>query len=60
LLIGLSLINTLEVSTAILEGNPANGRFLLEIYLVIALFYWIVSFSLSRLGAGAERSYGPH
>ena len=57
LLLGLSLINTLEVATAILEGRPSNGQFLLEIYLIIALFYWIVSFSLSRLGARLETSY---
>jgi len=56
LLIGLSLINTLEISTAILEGNPANGQYLLEIYLIIAFFYWIVSFALSRLGTHIERS----
>ncbi|MCG8481476.1 MAG: amino acid ABC transporter permease [Spirochaetales bacterium] len=57
LLLGLSLINTLEVATAILEGRPSNGQFLLEIYLIIALFYWIMSFSLSRLGARLETSY---
>ena len=57
LLLGLSLINTLEVATAILEGRPANGAFLLEIYLIIALFYWLVSFLLSRLGRYLERSF---
>ncbi len=56
LLIALSLINTLEVSSAILEGDPSNGQYLLEIYLIIALFYWIVSFALSRLGTHIERS----
>lgn len=57
LLLGLSLINTLEVSTAILEGRPSNGQFLLEIYLIIAFFYWVVSFSLSRFGAYLEKSF---
>lgn len=56
LLIGLTLINTLEVATAILEGRPSNGQFLLEIYLVIALFYWLISFVLSRLGKSIEAS----
>ena len=56
LLLGLTLINTLEVATAILEGKPSNGEFLLEIYLIIALFYWVVSFVLSRIGRNLEKT----
>lgn len=56
LLLGLTLINTLEVATAILEGKPSNGEFLLEIYLIIALFYWFVSFVLSRIGRNLEKT----
>ena len=60
LLLTLTLLNTLEISTSILEraseitGIPNSG-FFLEVYIVIAFLYWIVSFVLSRMGKRAEQ-----
>ena len=60
LLLALTLINTLEISTAILEGvspttGASNSGFFLEVYLVVGFLYWIISFILSRMGKRTEK-----
>ena len=56
LLAAISLINTLEKAKKILAGQTdiADGAFF-EIYIIVGLIYWSVSFMLSRLGATAEQ-----
>ena len=59
LLAAISLVNTLEKAKKILGGQTdiADGAFF-EIYLVVALIYWLVSYVLSRLGGAAEARLG--
>ena len=59
LLAAISLVNTLEKAKKILGGQTdiAEGAFF-EIYIVVALIYWIVSYVLSRLGGAAEARLG--
>ena len=59
LLAAISLVNMLEKAKKILGGQTdiAEGAFF-EIYLVVALIYWIVSYVLSRLGGAAEARLG--
>ena len=59
LLAAISLVNTLEKSKKILGGQTdiAEGAFF-EIYIVVGLIYWAVSYLLSRLGAAAEARLG--
>ena len=59
LLAAISLVNTLEKSKKILGGQTdiAEGAFF-EIYIVVALIYWIVSYLLSKLGDTAESRLG--
>ena len=56
LLAAISLINTLEKAKKILAGQTdiADGAFF-EIYIVVGLVYWSVSYMLSRLGGAAEK-----
>ena len=56
LLAAISLINTLEKAKKILAGQTdiADGAFF-EIYIVVGLIYWSVSYVLSRLGGAAEK-----
>ena len=55
LLAAISLVNTLEKAKKVLGGQTdiAEGAFF-EIYIVVGLVYWVVSYSLSRLGGVAE------
>ena len=55
LLAAISLVNTLEKSRKVLGGQTdiAEGAFF-EIYLIVALIYWVISYMLSRLGETAE------
>ena len=55
LLAAISLVNTLEKAKKVLGGQTdiAEGAFF-EIYIVVGLIYWVVSYSLSRLGGVAE------
>ena len=55
LLAAISLVNTLEKAKKILGGQTdiAEGAFF-EIYIVVGLIYWLVSYLLSRLGRAAE------
>ncbi len=59
LLAAISLVNTLEKSKKILSGQTdiADGAFF-EIYIVVALIYWVVSYLLSKLGSAAESRLG--
>ncbi len=59
LLAAISLINTLEQAKKILAGQTdiADGAFF-EIYIVVGLIYWSVSYILSRLGGAAEKRLG--
>ncbi len=59
LLAAISLINTLEQAKKILAGQTdiADGAFF-EIYIVVGLIYWSVSYMLSRLGGAAEKRLG--
>ncbi len=59
LLAAISLVNTLEKAKKILGGQPdiAEGAFF-EIYIVVGLIYWLVSYLLSRLGGAAETRLG--
>ena len=59
LLAAISLVNTLDKAKKVLGGQTdiAEGAFF-EIYLVVALIYWIVSYLLSRLGGAAEARLG--
>ena len=55
LLAAVSLVNTLEKAKKVLGGQTdiAEGAFF-EIYIVVGLVYWLVSYLLSRLGGAAE------
>ena len=59
LLAAISLVNTLEKSKKILSGQTdiAEGAFF-EIYVVVGLIYWVVSYLLSKLGSEAESRLG--
>ncbi|MDE2968717.1 MAG: amino acid ABC transporter permease [Chloroflexota bacterium] len=59
LLAAISLVNTLEKSKKILSGQTdiAEGAFF-EVYIVVGLIYWAVSYMLSRLGGAAEARLG--
>ena len=59
LLAAISLVNTLEKSKKILGGQTdiAEGAFF-EIYIVVGLIYWVVSYLLSKLGSAAESRLG--
>ena len=59
LLAAISLVNTLEKSKKILSGQTdiADGAFF-EVYIVVGLIYWAVSYMLSRLGGAAESRLG--
>ena len=59
LLAAISLVNTLEKSKKILSGQTdiAEGAFF-EIYIVVGLVYWVVSYLLSKLGSEAESRLG--
>ncbi len=59
LLAAISLVNTLEEAKKILGGQTdiAEGAFF-EIYIVVGLIYWLVSYLLSRLGGAAETRLG--
>ena len=59
LLAAISLVNTLEKSKKILSGQTdiADGAFF-EVYIVVGLIYWAVSYILSRLGGAAESRLG--
>ena len=59
LLVAISLLDVLGIIKAILANSSAitgeyNGNFLLELYVVVAFLFWIVSFILSRMGKRAE------
>ena len=55
LLAAISLVNTLDKAKKVLGGQTdiAEGSFF-EIYLVVGLIYWVVSYLLSRVGSAAE------
>ena len=55
LLAAVSLVNTLEKAKKVLGGQTdiAEGAFF-EIYIIVGLVYWLVSYLLSRLGGEAE------
>ena len=60
LLLVLTLLDVLKIGIALLEGESeitglSNSNYLLEIYVAIAFFFWIVSFALSRMGKRAEK-----
>ena len=59
LLAAISLANTLEKAKKILGGQTdiAEGAFF-EVYIVVGLIYWLVSYLLSRLGGAAETRLG--
>ena len=59
LLAAISLVNTLEKSKKVLASQTdiAEGAFF-EIYIVVGLVYWLVSYLLSRLGGAAEARLG--
>ncbi len=59
LLAAISLVNTLEKGKKILGGQTdiAEGAFF-EIYIIVGLLYWSVSYALSRLGGAAEKRLG--
>ena len=59
LLAAISLVNTLEKAKKVLAGQAdiAEGAFF-EVYLIVALIYWVVSYLLSRLGSAAEARLG--
>jgi general L-amino acid transport system permease protein len=59
LLAAISLVNTLDKAKKILGGQTdiAEGAFF-EIYIVVGLIYWLVSYLLSRLGGAAETRLG--
>lgn len=59
LLAAISLVNTLEKSKQILSGQAdiSDGAFF-EVYIVVGLIYWAVSYLLSRLGGAAESRLG--
>ena len=59
LLAAISLVNGLEMGRKILgsQQDIAEGAFF-EIYIIIGLVYWVVSFLLSRVGGAAEARLG--
>ena len=59
LLAAISLVNTLEKAKKVLAGQAdiAEGAFF-EIYIIVGLIYWVVSYALSRLGGAAETRLG--
>ena len=59
LLASISLVNTLDKAKKVLAGQTdiAEGAFF-EIYIVVGLIYWLVSYLLSRLGGAAETRLG--
>ena len=56
LLAAISMVNTLEKGKKVLAGQSdlADGSFF-EIYVIVGLVYWTVSYLLSRLGGAAEQ-----
>jgi general L-amino acid transport system permease protein len=56
LLAAISVVNTLEKAKKVLGGQTdiAEGAFF-EIYVVVGLIYWVVSYLLSRMGGEAEK-----
>ena len=59
ILSAISLVNTLEKAKKVLGGQTdiAEGAFF-EIYVVVGLVYWVVSYLLSKLGGAAESRLG--
>ncbi len=59
LLAAISLVNTLDKAKKVLGGQAdiAEGAFF-EVYMIVGLIYWLVSFLLSRLGSAAEGRLG--
>ncbi len=59
LLAAISLVNTLEKAKKVLAGQSdiAEGAFF-EVYVIVGLIYWLVSYLLSRLGGAAEARLG--
>jgi general L-amino acid transport system permease protein len=59
LLAAISLVNTLEKGQKILGGQTdiAEGAFF-EVYIIVGLIYWVVSYMLSKLGSEAESRLG--
>ncbi len=59
LLAAISLVNTLEKAKKVLGGQAdiAEGAFF-EVYIIVGLIYWTVSYVLSRLGGAAEGRLG--
>jgi len=55
LLVALGVVNLLQSGRAVLNLNFENREFAIEIFLVIALLYWLVSFALSRFGRYTEK-----
>ncbi len=59
LLAAISLVNTLEKAKKVLGGQTdiAEGAFF-EIYIIVGIIYWVISYLLSRLGESAESRLG--
>ncbi len=59
LLAVISLVNTLEKAKKILGGQNdlAEGSFF-EVYILVGVIYWVVSYLLSRMGSTAEERLG--
>ena len=59
LLAAISLVNTLEKAKKVLgsQTDISEGAFF-EVYVVVGLIYWVVSYALSRLGGAAESRLG--
>jgi len=55
LLTAIGITNLLGAGRAIINSPISNIQYQLEIYLVIALVYWLVSFALSRFGRYTEK-----
>jgi len=55
LLVALGVVNLLQSGRSVLNLNFENREFAIEIFLVIALLYWLVSFALSRFGRYTEK-----
>ena len=60
LVVAISLLDVLGIIKAILANSSAitgtsNSNFLLELYVVVAFLFWIVSFVLSLMGKRAEK-----
>lgn len=56
LLAALGITNLLGAGRGITTLDFRNFAFLIEIYLVIAIIYWLVSFALSRFGRYTEKN----